>query len=153
VKPITLARIAIIAALYVALTYALQAVSFLPTQFRAAEALTVLPILYPEAVWGVFLGCLLANLMSPAGLIDVVVGSLTTLLAAYVTYYFRRSIIAYLSPIVLNAFIISTYLHVLARLPYWATVLSIGASEAVVVFGLGYPLIWYLKRRTAGDGR
>ena len=146
-KPQNLVRIALIAALYAALTYALQAVSFLPTQFRAAEALTVLPILYPEAIWGVFFGCLLANLMSPAGLIDVVVGSLTTLLAAWVTHRFRNSLIAYLSPVILNAIIISAYLRVLARLPYWATALSIGASEAVVVFGLGYPLIWYLRRK------
>ncbi|MDK2928089.1 MAG: hypothetical protein PWR31_1780 [Bacillota bacterium] len=146
-KAHTVVRIALIAALYAALTYALQAVSFMPTQFRAAEALTVLPIIYPEAIWGVFLGCLLANLMSPAGLIDVVVGSLTTLLAAWVTYRFRHSVIAYLAPVVLNAFIISAYLHVLARLPYWATALSIGASEALVVFGLGCPLIWYLKRK------
>lgn len=145
-KPITLVRIAVIAAVYVAVTYALQAVSFLPVQFRAAEALTVLPVVFPEAIWGVFLGCLLANLFSPAGLIDVVVGSLTTLLAAFITYRFRHSFIAYLSPIVLNALIISAYLHILARLPYWTTALSIGASEALVVFLLGYPLVWYLKR-------
>ncbi|NLY50399.1 MAG: QueT transporter family protein [Firmicutes bacterium] len=145
-KPLHLTRIAIIAALYVVITYALQAASFFPAQFRAAEALTVLPIVFPEAIWGVFIGCFVANPFSPAGLIDVVLGSLTTLLAAYVTYYFRHSFIAYLSPIVFNALIVSAYLKVLAHLPYWATALCIAASEALVVLGLGYPLVWYLKR-------
>lgn len=141
-----IARVGLIAALYVVLTYALQAVSFFPTQFRVAEALTLLPMIFPEAVWGLGIGCLIANLFSPAGLIDVVVGSLTTLLAAYVTYRFPWHIIGFLAPIVLNSLIISAYLRLLAHLPYWVTAVSIALSEAVVVLGLGYPLLWYLRR-------
>lgn len=141
-----LVRIGLIAALYVAITYALQATSFFPAQFRLAEALTLLPMIFPEAVWGVGIGCFFANLLSPAGLIDVVLGSLTTLLAAYITYRFRWHVVGYLAPIVLNALIVSAYLRVLANLPYWITALSIAFSEAVVVLGLGYPLLWYLRR-------
>ncbi|MGI6574733.1 MAG: QueT transporter family protein [bacterium] len=146
-KPIALTRIAVIAALYVIITYFLLPISFGAIQLRVAEAFTVLPIIYPEAIGGLFLGVLLANaLLGGLGLVDIVVGSLTTLAAAIITYRFRHNIIAYLSPVVLNAFIISIYLHLLAGLPYWFTVLSIGSSQAIVVFGLGFPLIWYLRR-------
>ncbi|MGB4483629.1 MAG: QueT transporter family protein [bacterium] len=133
--------------MYLSITYFLIPISFGAIQLRLAEALTVLPILYPEAVPALFIGVLLSNaLFGGLGLVDIVVGSLTTLVAAIITYRFRHSIIAYLSPIVLNAFIISIYLHLLAGLPYWLTVVSIGLSQAIVVFGLGYPLIWYLRK-------
>ena len=145
-----LVRVALIAALYVAVTYVLQAISFLPAQFRLAEALTMLPMLFPEAIWGVGVGCFIANLFSPAGLIDVILGSLTSLLAAYITYRFRWRLIGYLSPIVLNALIVSAYLRLLANLPYWITAIGIAASEAVVVLGLGVPLVLYLKKWQQG---
>ncbi|SFL15073.1 QueT transporter family protein [Halanaerobium salsuginis] len=141
-----LARGAAITALYIAITYFLAPVSFGPIQFRAAEALTVLPIIFPEAVPALFLGVLLANIIGGLGMVDIIGGSLVTLLAAYVTYKNRNNIIAYLSPILFNAFLISIYLHLLFSLPYWLTVLQIGASEAVVVVILGIPLVKYLKQ-------
>ncbi|MGM0603776.1 MAG: QueT transporter family protein [Bacillota bacterium] len=141
-----LTRAAIIAALYVAVTYLLNPFSYGPLQFRASEALTVLPIIFPEAVPGVFIGVLIANIFSPAGLIDVVGGSLVTLIAAYVTYRFKDSIIAYLSPVVFNAFLISLYLYKFYGIPYWVNVIQIGFSEAIVVFLLGYPMIKILKK-------
>src|SRR6056297_3836355 len=113
-----LTRAALIAGLYVIITYILSPVSFGPLQFRAAEALTVLPILFPEAIPALFLGVLLANIIGGLGLVDIIGGSLVTLLAAYVTYKNRDNIIAYLSPIIFNAFLISIYLHILFDLPY-----------------------------------
>ena len=62
-----LARAALIAAMYVVLVYVFQFASFGPLQFRVAEALTLLPILYPEAIGGVFVGVLVANLLGPHG--------------------------------------------------------------------------------------
>jgi len=141
-----LVRGALIAAIYVVLCIALQPISYGAIQLRVAEALSVLPILYKEAVPGIFVGVLLANIFGGLGLADIVVGSLTSLLAAYLTYRFRNSLLAYLSPVVLNAVFISLYLHALANLPYWITVLSIGASQAIVVFALGYPLVRFLRR-------
>jgi len=141
-----LARGAAITALYVVITYFLAPVSFGPIQFRAAEALTVLPILFPEAIPALFLGVLLANIIGGLGLVDIVGGSLVTLLAAYVTYKNRDNIFAYLSPILFNAFLISIYLHILFELPYWLNVIQIGLSEAAVVLILGVPLIKYLKK-------
>ena len=141
----TIARGAAITALYVVITYFLAPVSFGPIQFRAAVALTVLPIIFPEAVPALFLGVLLANVIGGLGMIDIVGGSLVTLLAAYVTYKNRDNIFAYLSPILFNAFLISIYLHTLFGLPYWLNVIQIGLSEAAVVLILGVPLIKYLK--------
>jgi uncharacterized membrane protein len=142
-----LARIGMIAGLYVVVTFFLSAISFGPLQVRVAEALTLLPIIYPEAIPGLFLGCLLANLLGPFGAIDIIFGSLTTLLAAIVTYRFRHSIIAYLSPILFNAFLVSLYLYVFFRVPYWLTVLTIGLGQSVAVLALGIPLLRFIKAR------
>ncbi len=143
-----MARIGIIAGLYTAITFLLSAISFGPVQVRAAEALTLLPILCPEAVAGLFLGCLLSNILGPFGAVDIIFGSLTTLLAAFITYRFRNNIIvACLSPILFNAFIVSLYLHLFFQIPYWPTVLTIGLGESISVLILGLPLMRLLKAR------
>lgn len=111
-----------------------------------------MPILFPEAVWGLFVGVMAANILGGLGPWDIFGGSLVTLLAAAVTYRFQGSVIAYLSPVVFNAFLISLYLSRIFAVPYWPTVLSIGVSEAVVVFGLGYPLIRALGRLRSRTG-
>lgn len=141
-----IARGAVITALYVVITYFLAPLSFGPLQFRAAEALTVLPMIFPEAVPALFLAVLLANVIGGLGMVDIVGGSLVTLLAAYVTYKNRDNILAYLSPIIFNAFLISIYLHLLFGLPYWLNVIQIAISEAAVILVLGVPLINYLKK-------
>lgn len=143
---IKVARAGLVAAIYIVLCVVLQPISYGVVQFRFAEALTLLPILFPEAIPGLFLGALVANLLGPVGIVDVIGGSLTTLVAACCTYLFRNSILAYLSPVVLNAVFVSLYLHLFFKWPYWATVLSIGLSEAVMVFTLGHLLITWLKK-------
>ncbi|MCF8008670.1 MAG: QueT transporter family protein [Halanaerobiales bacterium] len=140
-------RGALIAGLYIIITFILSPVSFGPLQFRASEALTVLPILYPEAIPALFIGVLLSNIIGGLGMLDIIGGSLVTLLAAYLTYRYRDSFIAYLSPILLNGFLISIYLHILFGIPYWITVIQISLSEAVVVLLIGYPLVQIIKKR------
>lgn len=143
------ARGAIIAAIYVGLTFALAPISYGPFQFRAAEALTLLPMVYVEAIPGLFVGCLLANLMGGLGPWDIFGGSLVTLIAAIITYRFRNSIIAYLSPVLLNGLLVSIYVSYLFKVPYLLTAMSIMASEAVIVGLLGLPLVRFLRRRRA----
>lgn len=147
----SIVRGGVIAAIYVGVTYILAPISFGQLQFRVAEALTVLPILYPEAVPALFIGCLLSNLFGPYGILDIIIGSFTTLLAAVLTRIFRKSIIAYFWPIVLNAFIVSAYLSLLVEtsVSYWIFVVSIGVSEAVSVLLLGVPLIKFLENTYA----
>ena len=144
-NPRQIARIGVIAGLYVTFTFLLAAFSFGPVQVRIAEALTLLPVLYPEAIPALFLGCLLANLLGPFGAVDIIFGSLTTLIAALLTYRFRHNFLAYLSPIICNAFIVSLYLNLFFSIPYWPTVLTIGLGESIAVLVLGLPLLHLLK--------
>jgi len=145
-----LARAAVIASIYIVVSYILLPISFGMIQFRAAEALTLLPMLYPEAILGVFVGCLIANILGGFGPWDIIGGSLVTLLAAYVTYRYRFTPIAYLSPIVLNALLVGAYLSVLLQIPYWLIALSVGAGQTGVILLLGVPMIRFL--RSARDG-
>ena len=143
-----LTRAAIIAAAYIVLVFAFQFASFGPIQFRVAEALALLPAIYPEAIAGIYVGTLLANVLGGHGPWDVFGGSLVSLLAAYLTYRYRaRPLIAYSSPILLNAFLVSLYLRFIFDVPsYWLLVLTIGFGQAVVVLGLGVPLLRFVRQ-------
>jgi len=89
---IKMLRAAIIAAVYSTVTIFLAPLSYGPVQIRFAEALTILPVLLPEAVIGVTLGCLISNIFSPFGInvYDTVFGTLATFCAAVLTYYIGR---------------------------------------------------------------
>lgn len=89
-----MARAAVIAAAYVVLTFPMAQIAFGPVQFRLAEALTVLAALMPAAIPGLFVGCLLANLTNPASLgpVDIIGGSLATLLAAWLTWRLQHTL-------------------------------------------------------------
>lgn len=139
----------LIAALYIVLVFAFQFASFGPIQLRVAEALTLLPIIYPEAIGGIFVGTMLANILGGLGPWDIFAGSFISLLAALITYRFRGSWIAYASPIVLNAFLVSLYLRFIFAIPYWPIVLSIAIGQSVVILGLGIPLLKWIKRNQA----
>ena len=136
-----LARCAVIAGLYAMLTIVLEPLSFAAVQLRFAEALTVLPILYEEAVIGLFLGCLIANIICGVGVIDIIFGSLATLIAALGTRFYRKKKIAYAFPIVVNALIVGGYLSFLYAMPLAFTMLSILVSELLVVLTLGLFII------------
>ena len=85
-KTLSLAYSAAIAAIYVALTMLVAPIAFGPVQFRISEALTILPFFTPVAIPGLFVGCLLANLLGSAAIWDVVFGSLATLIGAVGTW-------------------------------------------------------------------
>lgn len=86
-----LAQGGIIAALYIALTLLFAPISFGPLQLRVAEALTILPLFTPAAIPGLFIGCLLANLLGGAILWDILFGSLATLIGAVLGYLLRKN--------------------------------------------------------------
>ena len=75
-----------IAAMYVVLCIALRPFSYGEVQVRVAEALTILPYFTSAAIPGLFIGCIIANLLGGSIMLDVVFGSLATLLAAIFTY-------------------------------------------------------------------
>ncbi len=140
---------ALIAALYTALTLVLAPLSFGPLQIRLSETLCVLPAVFPPAVLGLSLGCFLSNLIgffigaNPLGLIDCVLGTLATFLAAYLTYLVGkkcrdvgRAVFSLLPPIILNAVFIGAeiaYLY-LGDLSFATFILStayVAAGEAI----------------------
>lgn len=161
-------RAGIIAALYVALTYAFGAIAYTGIlQIRPAEALCILPLFYPEAVPALFIGCILSNLGSPFIMFDVPIGAATTLVAALGTYFAGKLIknhplkvfVGGLFPVLANAFIIPIIIVILCgdlcgyatvNIAYWVNFGSLCATEALWVYGLGIPLyiaIYHLRKR------
>src|SRR5690625_259115 len=137
--------------------------TFGPIQLRLAEGLTLLPLVEAAAVPGLFVGCLLANLLLAAysgfGLIDIIGGSAVTLLAAYLTYKVGEStiqargkegrgifktrispkgvILGMIPPVALNGLIVSIWVSYFTKVPYIITVLGIAGGElASVIFGI-----------------
>ena len=139
---------AIIAALYAALTLLLAPISYGPVQLRLSEAFTVLPMVLPQSIPGLFVGCLIANIFNPSpSIFDIVFGSLTTLLAAYGTYKLRKPLLAAASPIVLNGLIVGTMVWALSHefpLPIQIVLIAVGEFGSVFV---GMILLTVLKSR------
>ncbi len=137
-----------VAALYAVLTIALSPISFGPVQFRAAEALTLLPFFMPEAIPGLFIGCFLSNMAGGYGLIDILVGSTATLAAGWLTYKMPNIWAAAVPPVLVNAVLVGTYLGILTETPVIYSVIYIGISQAVICFCLGIPLCMLIASRT-----
>lgn len=142
-----LARGALIAALYAALTILLAPISYGPVQCRVSEALTLLPFYLPEAVPGLFIGCIFANFVGGYGLADMVFGSLATLIAALLTLKSRNIFIAALWPVLSNMIIIGTMLHYLLDVPLVMTCVYVALGEAASCYIIGVPLIKILERK------
>ena len=171
-----LARIGIIAALYAALTLAtllfLGGLAWGPVQFRISEAVVVIALFTADAIPGLTLGCVIANLANMVisgtgalGLLDVVFGSLATVFGAWFTWKNRKNVpIALLGPVFANAVIVSAYLPILLQglgfytIPFTTIELdgsypfmflfgfiTTGLGEAVVLYVLGVPLARALK--------
>lgn len=153
-----LARAGIIAALYAALTYVFAPVAYGPLQIRPAEALCVLPIFFIEAVPGLFVGCALANLLSGYGIYDIAFGSLTTFVAAILTFIIglllHRNlfsvILGGIPPVLFNAIVIP-FVIILgdAETPMAAYFTMFGEfmlTQSVWVYALGIPLYFAVKR-------
>ena len=140
---------ALIAALYVALTLVMGPFAYSGfLNLRPSEALTVLPVLFPEAIPGLYVGCLIANIASEASLYDIFLGSLVTLVAAALTRLVRNVWIGGIFPVLLNAIFVPLIL-LAAGVPdvvYWYSFLSILATQAIWYYVLGVPLCFGLRR-------
>lgn len=139
-KVLYLVQASLIAAIYAVVTYLLAPISYGPVQFRISEALTVLPAVFPAAVPGLFVGCIISNIVGGFGLWDIVFGSLATLIAAYLTSKLKNKWLIPAPPVIVNALIIGIMLSYLFKLPYLITIGTVGFGELVVCYGLGIPL-------------
>lgn len=146
IRRLTLA--AMVASLYTALTLVFQPISFQQVQFRISEALTLLPVLFVEAVPGLAAGCFISNLLAGANPYDVVFGTLATLLAAILSRKLRGNAwLAALPPVVCNGVIIGlvlTYAYGIDLL--WLNVLTVSLGQAVVCYALGVPMVKALAK-------
>ena len=135
-----LTRGGIIAALYVVLTYIFAPISFGAIQVRIAEMLTILPLFTPAAVPGLFIGCFLGNILGGAIVIDVVCGSIATLIGAVGGYLLRRN--RWLVPIpaiIANMVIVPLVLRYGygIDMPLLSMALYVGIGEVLSCFVLG----------------
>lgn len=146
---------AAVAALYAALSFfgSMLGLTYGPIQLRLSEALCVLPFLFPDTVSGLFVGCLLTNLLSAYGIPDVVFGSLATLLAALLTARTKRRCLAPLPPVLVNGVLVGALLSWYAvgfGKGFWRLFAVNGAwvalGEAVACCGLGGLLLRLLPR-------
>ncbi len=121
----TIAKTAMIAAIYTVISLALAPFSFGNIQVRIAEALTLLPLIYKYGITGITLGCFLTNLLgammgvNPTGYLDAIVGTAATLMAAIATYKLKDytikdiPVLSILMPVIFNGIIVGIELGVL----------------------------------------
>lgn len=146
---LSLARGGIIAALYVALTYAsfLFGLSSGAIQLRLSEMLTILPAFLPEAIPGLYIGCIIANLLTGGSIYDILLGSLATLIGAIGARALRKShpILITMPTVIANALIVPLVIilsaggaETFASFPYFA--LTVGIGEFLSAGLLGWPV-------------
>ena len=148
-KTLIIARAAVICALYVALTYACMPLAYGIFQVRIGEALTILPLLYPEAIPALFIGCILSNIGSPFGFYDIIIGSFATLVAATLTYIVGKKIknkplkifLGGLPPVFVNALVLPAMWFLFDfDTGYVLNMASLLLTQSVFVYALGTPL-------------
>lgn len=160
----SLVKIALIAAIYSAVSLALAPFSFGNIQVRVAEGLTLLALLSPLAIFGLTLGCFITNFVGVImgvnilGMMDVFIGTFATLIAAILTYRLRHitikgfPLLSSLMPIIINAIIIGAELaYVFApefTFTYFAIfALEVGIGQTIAVYVIGLPIYNGLKKR------
>lgn len=149
----TIMKIAIIAALYVVLTYALNFISFGEVQFRIAEILMLLCFFNRKYSIALILGCFIANLFSPYGLPDIIFGTLATAVACSLMMLFKGKHLWLASTMVpIGNIIVGCEIVLVNNIPWPGailTILSVFIGEFVVVCLLGVPIFkWLMKNDT-----
>lgn len=149
-KVLLLVQAAMIAALYVVLTFIANALGLASSaiQVRFSEALTILPYFTPAAVPGLFIGCLLSNILTGCAMPDVIFGSLATLVGALFTRKFRKNKwMAPIPPIVSNAIIIPfVLLFAYGIKPLWFSFITVTIGEIISCGILGMLLLFALQK-------
>lgn len=141
----SIVKIGMIAAIYVVTTMALAPISYGEIQFRISEVLVLLAFINPMYIPGLVIGCILANLSSPLGVIDITVGSFATLLSVVCIHFTKVKLgfnvkslkIAAIWPVLFNGILVGTMLYYLVGVPLFISIISVAIGEFVVVRILG----------------
>ncbi len=139
---------AMIAAVYFVICLVSGSLAYDQIQFRIAELFVLFCFWRRDFIFGVTVGCLLANAMSTLGPIDMAVGTVLTLVSCILVAYTPKLLIACIWPIAFNAFGVAAELYFLLDLPYWVNVLWVGIGEATVI--LGSYILWMILWRNKG---
>ena len=145
-----LTQAAMIAAIYVVLTFVANAFGLAnyDVQVRFSEALTILPIFTPAGIPGLFIGCLISNILTGCAIPDIIFGSLATLIGAFGTRALKSNrFLAVLPPIAANAIIVPLILKYAYGLePLWFSFLTVTAGEIISCGVLGLLLAFALNK-------
>ena len=144
-----LARLAVVAALYAALTLALPGISFGLVQFRLSELLVLLCFYRRDYSVALIVGCFIANCFSPMALMDMVFGTLATAIAVIPMYSVKNIWLASLLPVISNAVIIAIELFIAFDQPIWLGMLTVSAGELVVITVIGCPLFRFALEKNS----
>ncbi len=138
---------ALVAAIYFLLTFLTESFSFLGIQVRIAECLVLLCFFRRDYTFGVTLGCVLANLISPLGMWDVLFGGLATLCSCLLISLMKNLFLASLIPTIINAFVVGAELYFLLQLEFWVSVLGVALGELIAVSVIGYIIFMILGKK------
>ncbi len=149
-KTLLIVQAAMIAAVYVVLTFIANAFGLAnySIQVRFSEALTILPYFTPAAIPGLFIGCLLSNILTGCALPDIVFGSLATLVGAMFTYQLRKyKWLAPVPPIVANMIVVPlVLLYAYGIRPLWFSFITVTVGEIISCGILGMLLLLTLEK-------
>lgn len=140
-------RAALVAGLYAVLTIVLAPISYGAVQVRVADALVVLPYIFPETAVGLFVGCIIANTIGGNGVLDIFFGSLSTLVAGVLTAFMPNKWLAPLPPVIIVALIVGWYLSILLNVPMLACMAYIAIGELIACYGLGMIILIVFERK------
>ncbi len=148
IKRIT--RAASVAALYTVLSLVSNVLGLASgaIQLRLSEALCLLPIIFPESIWGLFVGCFISNILTGCVLWDIIFGSLATLAAAYLSFRLKmRAYLAVIPPVAVNALAVPFILKYAYGLgdAWWYLCISIGIGQTIVCLGLAPMIVQRIK--------
>lgn len=142
---VRLLKMSLVAAIYVALTYVFAPLSFLGVQFRFSEVMVLLAFIDPLYVPALTIGCFISNfLLSPLGMVDVIVGTLATLFATIAISKTKNLFIASLWATIFNAFMVGAELYYVLNLPFWLSTLQVALGEFTVVSIVGVVIFKYI---------
>lgn len=140
-------RLTIVAALYVALTAVSYPLSFEHIQFRISEILVFLCFFRKDYIYSLIVGCILANFLSPFGILDVVLGTLATAISVILIAYSKKMFIASLYPAIFNGIIIGGLIYFTSKpLEIYWVMGFVALGEFVVVSIIGYIVFRYLSK-------
>lgn len=141
-----LVRTAMIAALYGCITWTISSLSYGPIQLRLTEVMVLLAFIDSGYIPGLVIGCIIANIFSPLGIVDMTFGSAATLFAVLLVSKTKNLFIATLWPTICNGLIIGAELYFISKLPFFLSAGEVALGEFIVVTLIGYPIFTFILK-------